>query len=158
MFSPNNPDPLYTVGQTISAVESGLAIMAACIPDLLPLVSRYFPTLMGISTRGNTPNYANGYASASRNARNGYVVSNNINTNRSVGGGDDYEMPNMKWRNDQLTKGEVQIKGGASQTSLHGSEEAIIVANAVPEKGRIVKTTHFVVEEADDEDKRWSNV
>jgi len=68
-----------------------------------------------------------------------------------------YDMNTFNWRGDELQTGEITVKGGASNSSLHGSEEAIIEE---AKNAGIVKTTHFVVQETESrlEEKRWSNV
>jgi hypothetical protein len=68
-----------------------------------------------------------------------------------------YDMNTFNWRGDELHTGEIRVKGGASNSSLDGSEEAIIEG---AKNAGIVKTTHFVVQETESskEEKRWSNI
>lgn len=146
-LSRSNPDPTYTVGQTISSIETGLALCTACIPDLLPLMNRFFPRLMGHTSHPRT-------SGVSRSGRKPYMPS--VTGTQMSGRAVPFPMEQMDWRKDQLTTAEVHVKGGASDSSRNTSEE-VIIRQSLGEKGRIVKTTHFTIEDVED-DKRWSAV
>ena len=70
-----------------------------------------------------------------------------------------FGMDSLHFRNDTLAKGNILVKEAASVSSSIGSQE-VIVGEGVNTNGRIIKTTHFVVQEADivPEQRRWSNI
>ncbi|KAH8585862.1 hypothetical protein B0O99DRAFT_586780 [Bisporella sp. PMI_857] len=161
MFSPKNPDPFYTIGFTTTAMETGLAIATACVPDLAPLGARLFPAYFGSSAYpSNYPSNLSrkGYAAESRGAD---ISKGTVRRNRSMdadsddaGSGELYMM--QGWRGEVT----AEVKSDARTVTLatHGSEEAIVPPHA-KEKGGITKTTQFVIQnEADEEGKRWSAV
>lgn len=176
MFSPSNPDPFYTIGYTTSAMETGLAIATACVPDLAPLAARFLPAYFGSSTYPeNYPSnpgrkgYANngsglGYASGSRGAnphRSTHGTKKSLDRGSDdAGSGETYVMQGWRGDAERVGKATTDVKGGVRATTLsrHGSEEAIVPAHAKGQTG-ITKTTQFVIQDdADQEDKKWSAV
>jgi hypothetical protein len=163
IFDPNNKEPLYTVGQTLAAIETGLAMCTACAPDLYPLLSRMFPKVFSTQSGPSQSAYAKNNA---RPTRKGYMVSSSSHAQGGsrldgsrIGAADAYAMDDLNWNNERYPKGPtVTVKGGTSDSggSRSGSQEAI-VSTGLEGKNRIIKTTHFVVEDEEDS-KRWSNV
>ena len=70
-----------------------------------------------------------------------------------------FGMDSLHFRKDTLAKRDILVKEAASVSSSTGSHE-VIVGEGVNKNGRIIKTTHFVVQEADivPEQRRWSNI
>ncbi len=176
MFTASNPDPFYTVGYTTSAMETGLAVATACVPDLAPLFTRilprYFASSVGISGYPSNP-ARKGYTNSSgfRGAQSGNnhnlkdmprsrVIVTGKDSLEGSDEGDVYALQGWRGENTGKQGGSTTVKGGASQASVsrHGSQEAIVPGKG--EKGGIMKTTQFVItqDESDEDRKRWSAV
>jgi hypothetical protein len=141
IYDPTITDPTYSVGISISNIETGLAITTACIPDLAPVLRRIAPGILGTSAAA-TSGYS-GQRYSSRPTRMGYVVNKSSNgTGTDEVDSDGY--PLKSWRNDNTTQGTVTVKGGAaSKSSRNGSQDGII-----PKNNQITKTTYFSVSES----------
>jgi hypothetical protein len=167
VFHPKNPDANYSVSCTISQIETGLALVTGCVPDLFPMLRRCCPNFLRDDTDILEPNpYPVGSGSGSSYSHRMKKVLGPLTPTigsrkiSNVGGERDdegYDMNTFNWRGDELQTGEITVKGGASNNSLHGSAEAIIEE---AKNVGIVKTTHFVVQETESrpEEKRWSNI
>lgn len=147
-----NPDPTFGIGgNIISAIETGLALMTVCVPDLLPLLKQYVPKILGRETTSKDSNL-HGYGTNSRNLRSakksGYIQTDSknasvVHNNKHPEG---YQMDNINgWERARNTKGSANANayGGypSPSSSIAGSEEAIIIVDGK----QIVKTTQVTV-------------
>jgi hypothetical protein len=147
-----NPDPTFGIGPNIiSAIETGLALMTVCVPDLLPLLKQYVPKLLGRESTAKDSNlYA--YGANSRNLRatkkSGYVQTDSKNASTVRGKGDreaGYQMDNTVWDRTRPKGSVTNAYGGypSPSSSLAGSDEGIIII----EGGKsILKTTQISVQ------------
>lgn len=155
-----DPDPTFNIGYTVSAIETGLALITACVPDMIPLMRVILPSVFGKSTlRSNKDGYVTGtYGTKSRATRKpGYIQAGSKNTTLMSKPGE-YQMDDGDtWRAERSRTGEIHINGGRSGQSLdsrNGSQEAI-----TGEGNSIMKTTDIVIETHESKDNaRWSNV
>lgn len=51
-----------TWGPSYSTIEPNVAIIAACIPSLTPLLRRWLPRVFGTSVKKSSPSWENGYS------------------------------------------------------------------------------------------------
>jgi hypothetical protein len=171
VYPPMGKDTSYNVHSTISQIEGGLALVTGNIPDLFPIIRRWYPNfLRSDSPDILAPNPYPYHKSNSASANSAYssrlqkTIVPPMGSTRVLNkeeGEDSFGMETYGWRGDMVTTGEVLVKGGAAR-SLTESEEAIIDGE-LGKAGGIVKTTHFVVQEdtgprPSREDNRWSNV
>lgn len=152
---PTSKDPTYSIGgNIISAIETGLALMTVCVPDLLPLAKQYMPKIFGRSTTAD--NYGpTGYGSNSRNLRSakksGYTKTDSKTDSKATPGypnkpSEHYQMDNMSgWDRNRATMTTAKAYGGypSPSSSLAGSEEAIVIIDG---KQQIVKTTQITTQ------------
>jgi len=166
----------FNINTTMTQWETGFALITGNIPDLFPLLRRFFPKFLRAdsdelqpnpypypatsSGSGSGPGSGTGYSSRIRKM---FASSGSNNTSPDDTTDDSYGMETFKWRGDEITVGDVQVQGRASHSSLTESQEAIIDEEA-GKGGGIVKTTHFVIQEAhtrpsgEIREKRWSNI
>lgn len=147
-----NPDPTYGIGYTVSAIETGLALMTCCFPDLLPLLKQYVPKALGKSSGYDTNQrgayYAKSHLRSGR--KSGYVQTDSKNATlvsgsraRDVEGFVMEDSREWEGKRDVKVKVGVDVRGGYSSrgSSLAGSEEAIVADGK-----RIMRTTHITVQ------------
>ncbi|KUJ20171.1 uncharacterized protein LY89DRAFT_780008 [Mollisia scopiformis] len=179
-YQPNpNKDINFSIRSTISQIETDLALVTGCIPDLFPLVRRCFPNFLRSEPRVLPPNpypYDSGSNSGLRNStvsdsrRSSYsrrvkkILTPNTSKNMEsideemdIGHG----METFNWRGDNVRGAEVEVKGGADVEVFTVSEGADIDDVMGGNVNAIVKTTQFTVEEQDADsvyEHKWSNV
>ncbi|KAH9215792.1 hypothetical protein DL95DRAFT_499750 [Leptodontidium sp. 2 PMI_412] len=160
----------YSVKSTIAHIETGLALVTGCIPDLFPLFRRFFPNFL----RSESPNLApNPYpcksdsgSSVSRRIRNVLTASRErgrvaFDEERSVAFG--LEMVGWRGERGRLADGDrdVHVRGAAvgSMGSLTRSQD-VVEEETGDGKGGILKTTRSVVRdgESSGEQSQWSVV
>ncbi|KAG4439273.1 hypothetical protein IFR05_005258 [Cadophora sp. M221] len=158
----------YSVKSTIAHIETGLALVTGCIPDLFPLLRRFFPNFL----RSESPNLApNPYpcksdsgSSVSRRVRLRNVLTASkergrvaFDEERSVAFG--LEMVGLRG-DGRVSDGDVHVRGTAvgSEGSLMRSQE--VVAHEAGDGKGDISTTRFVVRggESSTEQSRWSVV
>lgn len=168
----------FSVRSTISQIETDLALVTGCIPDLFPLVRRCFPGFLRSEPRILPPNpypyiSESGLGSGLRSStisesRSSY--SRRVrkiltpNTSRNMSSIDEemdiaHAMETFIWRGDNVRGAEVEVKGNADIEV--SSSQAGIIEEALDSGKSIVKTTQFTVEEQDADslyEKKWSNV
>lgn len=182
LYSGYNPkigqDINFSVRSTISMIETDLALVTGCIPDLFPLIRRCFPNFLRSEPHALEPNpypYITNSGSGLRSStisesRSSYsqrvrkILSPNTSQNMtSIDEEMDiaYGMETFNWRGDNVRGPEVEVKGGADVEPLPGNQEADIGEVMDGNVMGIVKTTQFTVEEGDansEYEKKWSNV
>ncbi len=122
-------------------MEIGLALVTGCIPDLFPVIRHWFPNLLHYDS--SYPYVTGSSKHRTRKAFTSLASKNNLSHHNRDS--DDINLDDCIWRNDIVTTGEVHVKGGASASSVHGSEE---ILTEVEDKSQgIVKTTPFIVRE-----------
>ncbi|KAL2068233.1 hypothetical protein VTL71DRAFT_16331 [Oculimacula yallundae] len=163
---PPGQDWSYSVFSSIAHIETGLALVTGCIPDLFPLLRRFFPNFL----RSESPHLAmNPYpcrpasgSSGSRRIRNTFPSS----TPRQKTGFDQARstvsgLETFGWRGDEVRLADMQVKVGATSSagSLTGSQK-VPFEQEVIYTGGILKTTRFNIREGERfaEDGRWSVV
>ncbi|KAF7853064.1 hypothetical protein EAF04_010803 [Stromatinia cepivora] len=157
-FHPNVSDPGLNVNSTISQIETGLALVIGCIPDLLPLVRLLIPGFLDFATRKSThpAQYPYPPTLGSKKKLQGQNVKNS-NILSEEHGLDDLELR----PNNGLVQCEIQVRGAASTDSLTGSQIEMFDKNMDDnlESRTIIKTTCFSVKESDlnNPRKNWSN-
>ncbi|KAK6612799.1 putative CFEM domain-containing protein [Botrytis cinerea] len=158
-FYPNVPDPGLNVDSTISQIETGLALVIGCVPDLLPLIRLLVPGFFNFATRQSTHPARYPYSSTLDSKRKPQGQSDILNNTTYQEHGLDV----LKLRpNNGLVQRETHVRGAASTDSLTGSQIEMFDKN-IDDKSdskTIIKTTHFSVKESDlnDPSKTWSNV
>ncbi|KAM0153519.1 hypothetical protein ACHAQE_002856 [Botrytis cinerea] len=158
-FYPDVPDPGLNVDSTISQIETGLALVIGCVPDLLPLIRLLVPGFFNFATRQSTHPARYPYSSTLDSKRKPQGQSDILNNTTYQEHGLDV----LKLRpNNGLVQRETHVRGAASTDSLTGSQIEMFDKN-IDDKSdskTIIKTTHFSVKESDlnDPSKTWSNV
>jgi hypothetical protein len=74
----DNPDPTYSIGFCISAIEINIAVLCACGPSMKPFANRFAPRLLGSSRRN-----ASAYDGLSGDL--GYRTGGTASQNKSLG-------------------------------------------------------------------------
>ncbi|KAK0099950.1 hypothetical protein ONS95_013228 [Cadophora gregata] len=157
----------YSVKSTIANIETGLALVTGCIPDLFPLLRLFFPNFLRSEPHlapNPYPVKSESGSSVSRRMRNVLTSSRSrhrtaFDEERSI----TFGLETFGWRSDELRMADVDgsFDGGgtSSQGSLTRSEETAVeeVNNA---NDGILKTTMYVVRsrQNSDEQSRWSVV
>ncbi|EDN95851.1 hypothetical protein SS1G_12056 [Sclerotinia sclerotiorum 1980 UF-70] len=147
-FHPNVSDPGLNVNSAVSQIETGLALVIGCVPDLLPLIHLLIPSFLNFATKKSTHAAQYPYLRTlgssqilrGQNAKDG---------NKSYEG---HGLDNLKLRPDNgLVQCEIQVTGAASTDSLTSSQIGIFDKNIDDnlESMTIIKTIHFSVEESD---------
>jgi len=160
----------FNLNSTMTQWETGFALITGNVPDLFPLLRRFFPKFLRQDSDELQPNpypYPSTESGSGSNyssrLRKMFGSSGSKTTTTDDTTDDSYGMETFKWRGDEVTVGDVQVQGRASHGSLTESQEAIIDEEAA-KTGGIVKTTHFVIQEAhtrpsgETREKRWSNI
>ncbi|KAF7919840.1 hypothetical protein EAE99_008385 [Botrytis elliptica] len=158
-FYPNVPDPGLNVNSTISQIETGLALVIGCIPDLLPLFRLLIPGFLNFATRQSTHParypYLSAFGSKKKPEDRSDILKNTMY--------EEHGLDILKLRpNNGLIQRETQVRGAASTDSLTGSQIEMFdkTMDDKTDSKTIIKTTHFSMKESDLNDPRntWSNV
>ncbi|ESZ92753.1 hypothetical protein SBOR_6865 [Sclerotinia borealis F-4128] len=163
VFHPIVPDPGLNVRSTISQIETGLALVTGCIPDLLPLLRLLMPGFFNFATRKSThpAQYPYSTTFGSKKIYQGQSAEDNNILNDTVY--EDHGLDELKLRpNNGLVQRETHVRGAASTDSLTSSQIEMFDKNIddKSESRTIIKTIHFSVKESDltNPKKTWSNV
>ncbi|PVH78614.1 hypothetical protein DL98DRAFT_634327 [Cadophora sp. DSE1049] len=157
----------YSVKSTIAHIETGLALVTGCIPDLFPLLRRFFPNFLRSEPHlapNPYPFKSESGSSVSRRIRNVLTSSRSrhrtaFDEERSI----TFGLETFGWRGDELRSADVDVRvrgaGAASQGSLTRSEETAVEETG-DVNGGILKTTRFVVRSGANsvEQSQWSVV
>ncbi|PQE20454.1 cfem domain-containing protein [Rutstroemia sp. NJR-2017a WRK4] len=156
-FHPTSPDSSYNVNSTISQIETGLALVTGCVPDLLPLVRFIFPRLLHF-TDGHQPTtkpsaYPTTIGSKTVNRRN----KSDLDEDEEIG------LRSLKLRPDRLVQSSTMVRGAASVESLTREQSDGVERDDKSESQIVIVTTHFSVRDTEqhgtpDAKKSWSNV
>ncbi|TGO82286.1 hypothetical protein BPOR_0872g00070 [Botrytis porri] len=158
-FYPDVPDPGLNVNSTISQMETGLALVIGCVPDLLPLFRLLIPRFFNFATRQSTHparySYPSTFGFKRKPESQSDILKNTIY--------EEHGLDVLKLRpNNGLVERETQVRGVASTDSLTGSQIEMFdkTMDDKTESKTIIKTTHFSMKESDLNDPRntWSNV
>ncbi|KAM3086177.1 hypothetical protein ACMFMG_000315 [Clarireedia jacksonii] len=154
-FHPTGADPSYNVNSTISQIETGLALVTGCIPDLLPLVRLIFPRLLHC-TDGHQPTAKPSYPTT--------IGSKTVNRRHQsdIDEGEEIGLRSLKLRPDRLVQSSTVVKGAASVESLT-REQTGVGRDDKSESQVVIVTTHFSLRDTEhhstpEAKKSWSNV
>lgn len=151
------------VNSTISQIETGLALVTGCVPEILPLMRFLMPSFFNLATRKSTNPAQYLYPptiGSKKNSRGQSANDDNILKDTVY---EEYGLEDLKLRpNNGLVQRETHVRGAASTDSLTGSQIEVFGRNPEEksESTTITKTTHFSVRESDSTDPKrtWSNV
>lgn len=156
-FHPTSPDSSYNVNSTISQIETGLALVTGCIPDLLPLIRIIFPRLLNFMD-GHRPT-TNPYPYPTT------IGSKSINRRHQskMDEGEEFGLGGLKLRPDRLVQSSTMVRGAASVESLTREQTDGVERDDKSESQVVIVTTHFSVRDTEQHStphakKSWSNV
>jgi hypothetical protein len=157
-FHPTGPDSSYNVNSTISQIETGLALVTGCVPDLLPLVRVIFPRILHFTDGHQPTTKPSAYPTT--------IGSKTVNRRRESEIDDDGEeigLRSLKLRPDRLMQRSTMVRGAASVESLTREQTDGVERDDKSESQIVIVTTHFSVRDTEqhstpDPRKSWSNV